>query len=78
MHTAQWLAFARQIPQLWHRQRITSSNLLRSSAPQDAAVDLIEQTVQAQLHCPACHASRHTPPARPGPWPATLSLRTLS
>ena len=72
MDTAQWQAFARQIPQLSHRQRIASSDLLRSSAPQAAAVALIEQTAQAQLHCPAC------PPARPGPWPATLSLRTLS
>ena len=62
MDTAQWLAFARQIPQLSHRQRITSSNLLRSSAPQEAAVVLVEQTAQAHLHCPACqskHFHRH-------------------
>ena len=65
MDTAQWQAFARQIPQLSHRQRITSSNLLRSSAPQDAAVALIEQTVQAQLHCPACQSTHSTGTARP-------------
>ena len=62
MDTAQWQAFARQIPQLSHRQRIASGNLLRSSAPEEAAVVLIEQTAQAQLHCPACqstHFHRH-------------------
>ena len=58
MDTAQWQAFARQIPHLSHRQRIVCSNLLHSSAPQDAAVVLIEQAAQAQLHCPACGATR--------------------
>ena len=58
MDTAQWQAFARQIPQLSYRQRIVCSNLLHSSAPQDAAVALIEQAAQAQLHCPACGATR--------------------
>ena len=57
MDTAQWQTFAKQIPHLSHRQRIVSSNLLQSSAPQDAAVALIEQTGQAQLHCPACYST---------------------
>ena len=62
MDTAQWQIFAQQFSQLSHRQRIASSNLLRSGAPQEAAVSLIEQTAQAQLHCPACqstHFHRH-------------------
>ncbi|OBV40957.1 IS1/IS1595 family N-terminal zinc-binding domain-containing protein, partial [Janthinobacterium psychrotolerans] len=62
MDRAQWQAFARQFPQLSHRQRLASGDLLRTSAPQVAAVTLIEQTAQAQLHCPAClstHFHRH-------------------
>ena len=62
MDTAQWQIFAKQFSQLSHRQRIASGSLLRSSAPQEAAVALIEQTAQAQLHCPACrsaHFHRH-------------------
>ena len=47
MDTAQWQAFARQLPQLSHRQRLASSDLLRTSALQNAAVVLIEQTAQA-------------------------------
>ena len=47
MDTAQWQIFASQFSQLSHRQRIASGSLLRSSAPQDAAVALIEQTAQA-------------------------------
>ncbi|OBV41418.1 hypothetical protein ASR47_103047, partial [Janthinobacterium psychrotolerans] len=54
MDRAQWQAFARQFPQLSHRQRLASGDLLRTSAPQAAAITLIEQTAQAQLHCPAC------------------------
>ena len=58
MDAAQWQAFARQFPQLSLRQRLASSDLLRSSVPQAAAVTLIEQTALAQLHCPACGATR--------------------
>jgi len=58
MDTARWQIFAQQFSQLSHRQRIASSNLLRMRAPQEAAVALIEQTAQAQLHCPACGATR--------------------
>ena len=62
MDTAQWQAFARQFPLLSQRQRLASSNCLNSATPHDAAVALIEQTAQAQLHCPACqskHVHRH-------------------
>jgi transposase-like protein len=62
MDTAQWQAFVRQFPLLSQRQRLASSSCLSSATPQDAAVALIEQTAQAQLHCPACqskHFHRH-------------------
>ena len=62
MDAAQWQTFASQFPQLSHRQRLASSELLRTSAPQAAAVVLIEQTALAQLHCPSCrstHFHRH-------------------
>ena len=57
MRPDQWQAFIAQFAQLSPRQRIAGADLLRHGAPQDAAIRLIEQTAQAQLHCPACKAS---------------------
>ena len=57
MRPDQWQAFVRQCAQLSHRQRLAGMALLHSAASQNAAITLIEQTAQADLHCPACRAT---------------------
>ena len=58
MHPVQWQALIAQFPQLSRRQRLTGIALLQDGATQAAAIALIEQTAQADLHCPACAATR--------------------
>jgi len=57
MHPVQWQALIAQFPQLSRRQRLTGIALLQDGAAQAAAIALIEQTAQANLHCPACRAT---------------------
>ena len=57
MRPDQWQAFVRQCTQLSRRQRLACMALLHNAASQDAAITLIEQTAQADLHCPACRAT---------------------
>ena len=57
MRPDQWQAFIRQCTQLSHRQRLAGMALLHNAASQNAAIILIEQTAQADLHCPACRAT---------------------
>ncbi|MGK5039332.1 IS1595 family transposase [Janthinobacterium sp. GB1R12] len=62
MQTGQWNTFIAQFAALNRRQRLAGIALLRGSAPQDAAVALVESVARQRLHCPACnsnHAHRH-------------------
>ena len=62
MHPVQWQTFIEQFSQLSQRQRLAGITLLQDGAVQDAADALIDQTAQANLHCPACgatHVHRH-------------------
>ena len=62
MQAAQWKTFIAQFAALSMRQRHAGMSLLRGTAPQDAAVALIEGVAQGALHCPAClsmHLHRH-------------------
>ena len=62
MQVAQWKTFIAQFAALSFRQRLAGIDLLRRTAPHNAAVALIESTAQQRLHCPACqsaHLHRH-------------------
>ena len=48
MHAVQWQVLVEQCSQLSQRQRLAGMALA-----QGAVIALIEQTVQASLHCPA-------------------------
>ena len=58
MHPAQWQTFIAQFSQLSQRQRLAGIALLQNGAAQDAAIALIEQTMQASLHCPDRKSTR--------------------
>ena len=62
MQAFQWQAFIAQFATLNQRQRQAGIALLRATAPQDAAVALLDDAARQRLHCPACqskHLHRH-------------------